>query len=230
LDDDQFICRISRSRDVHRGRRDRPWKAAMLLASFTFSALAIVGAVGWLVRTGSPLVAIAAVAFALALAALVIRRLVAMLPEQPHVARHPHAAWLVPAVAAAALLVPLAVPRVAHPPVRPGPTPAGTVRGFLGTVVDNDGVGACTYLTPHARTVSVGGSCQAFFGAAELPGVTSDAQLGKLAYATHGRTVTVLGRRFDLTLATPSERHEFLPPPTPWRIASSVRWLSGSSV
>jgi hypothetical protein len=228
-DDSRFIRPVSRSGDPHDVRRGECSAATMLLASFTFSALAVVGAVGWIGRSGSPLVAVAAVAFALALTALLIRGLLAMLPERPRAARHPHAAWLVPGVAAAALLVPLAVPSVAHPPVRPGPTPEGTVRGFLGTVVDNDGVSACRYLTPQAQIASVGGSCQAFFGAVQLPGITSDAQLGRLAYTTSGRTVTVLGRRFDLTLATQSERSGFLAPPTPWRIASSVRWLSGSS-
>ena len=90
----------------------------MLLASFTLSALAVVGAVGWLARTGSTAVAIGAVLLALALAGLVISRLLAMLPDRPAEARYPHAAWVVPGVAAAALLVPLAVPSVAHPPVR----------------------------------------------------------------------------------------------------------------
>jgi hypothetical protein len=196
----------------------------MLLASFTLSALAVVGAVGWLARTGSTVVAIGAVLLALALAGLVIYRLLAMLPDRPAPTRYPHAAWLVPGVAAAALLVPLAVPSIAHPPVRPGATPRGTIRGFLGAVVDNDGVSACRYLTGRARRESVGASCQAFFGAARRP-VTSDGRLDRLTFAVRGDTVTVAGHRFVLRRATPGERSEFLAPPTPWRISSSVRWL-----
>jgi hypothetical protein len=196
----------------------------MLLASFTLSALAVVGAVGWLARTGSTAVAIGAVLLALALAGLVIYRLLAMLPDRPAPTRYPHAAWLVPGVAAAALLVPLAVPSIAHPPVRPGATPRGTIRGFLGAVVDNDGVSACRYLTGRARRESVGASYQAFFGAARRP-VTSDGRLDRLTYAVRGDTVTVAGHRFVLRRATPGERSEFLAPPTPWRISSSVRWL-----
>jgi hypothetical protein len=200
----------------------------MLLASFTLSTLAIVGAVGWLARTDSPLVVVAAVAFTLVLVGALLRRLLAMMPERAAGARHPHAAWLVPGVAAAALLVPLAVPSVAHPPVRPGPTPRGTVRGFLGAVVDNDGVSACRYLTAKAQRESVGGSCQAFFGAAQRP-VATDGRLDRLAYTTRGDTVTVAGHRYVLRRATQAELSGFLAPHTPWRIDSSVRWLSGSS-
>jgi hypothetical protein len=201
----------------------------MLLGPFTLSALAIVGAVGWLGRTGSPLVAVAAVALAIALTTMLLGRLAGMLPDRPRPLRHPSVYWLVPGIAAAALLVPLGVTSLAHPSVLPGSSPRGTVRGFLGDVVDNDGVGACRYLTGRARAESVGGSCQAFFGAVSLRlgghAITSDAQLDRLSYVTHGRTVTVGGRRFVVTRATFGERESFLAPPTGWRIASSVRRL-----
>jgi hypothetical protein len=205
---------------------------SMLLVTFTLSALAVVGAVGWLGRTGSPLVAIAAVALAVTLTAMVLGRLAAMLPDHPRALRHPHAYWLAPGIAAAVLLVPLGLPSVTHPPVRPGSSPQGTVRGFLGDVVDNDGVGACRYLTGRARGESVGGSCQAFFGAVSLRlggrAITSDAQLDRLAYTTRGDLVRVGDRRFVVSRATFGERESFLAPPTAWRIASSVRWLSRS--
>jgi hypothetical protein len=204
----------------------------MLLVSFALSALAVVGAVGWLGRTDSPIVAVAAVLLALALTGMVLARLAAMLPDRPRALRHPRASWLVPGLAAVVLLVPLGVPSLAHPPVRPGSSPRGTVRGFLGDVVDNDGVSACRYLTGRARGESAGGSCQAFIGAVSLRlgghAITSAAQLDRLTYATRGHTVTVGGRRFVLTRATPAARAEFLPPPTPWRIASGVGRLSRS--
>ena len=196
----------------------------MLLLSFTLSALAVVGAVGWLGRTGSPLVLVAAIALALVLTGLVLGRLLAMLPQRPRVMRHPSAAWLIPGIAAVALLAPLGVPSVAHPPMRPGSSPAGTVRGYLGAVVDNDGITACRYLTTRARREYAGGSCQGYFGAKQLRfdgrAVTSDAQLGRLHYATRGNIVTVSGRRYVVARATQGERSEFLAPPTPWRIAS----------
>jgi hypothetical protein len=205
----------------------------MLLVSFTLSALAVVGAVGWLGRTGSPLLVVAAVALALALTAMVLGRLLAMLPDRPHAPAHPRAFWLVPGIAAAALLVPLGADSVAHPPVRPSGSPAGTVRGFLGAVVDNDGVSACRYLTGRARAEAADHACQGFFGAVNLRLggrlVTSDGQLDRLTYTARGHTVTVGGRRFVLARATPAARAEFMAPPTPWRIASNVRWLSRSS-
>jgi hypothetical protein len=204
----------------------------MLLVSFTLSALAVVGAVGWLGRTASPLVAIAAVALALVLTAIVLVRLAAMLPDRPRVLAHPRAYWLVPGIAAAALLVPLGVASVAHPMVRPSSSPAGTVRGFLGAVVDDDGITACRYLTGAARAQAADHDCQGSFGDATLllggHTMTTDAQLDRLTYVTHGRTVTVGGRRFVLTRATPAGRAEFMAPPTPWRIASNVRWLTRS--
>ena len=202
----------------------------MLLVSFTLSALAIVGAVGWLGWTDSPLVTIGAVVLAVALTALVLGRLAAMLPERPRALRQPLAFVVVPSLAAAALLVPLAVSSAASPRVLPSGSPAGTVRGFLGDVVDNDGVDACRYLTNDVRVRDAHYACQSFFGAAtlRLGGrlVTSDAQLDRLTFVTRGTTVTVGGRRFVVVPATATERTEFLAPPTPWRIASDVRWLA----
>jgi hypothetical protein len=202
----------------------------MLLLSFTLSALAVVGAVGWLGRTGSPLVLVAAVLLALALTGLVLGRLLAMLPERPRAMRHPSATWVAPGIVAVALLVPLGLPTIEHPPVRPGGSRIGTVRGFLGAVVDNDGVTACRYLTARARQEYADHSCQGSFGALQLRlggrAATSDAQLDRLHYAAHGRTVTVGGKRLGLQWATPGERSEFLAPPTPWRVASGVGHLA----
>jgi hypothetical protein len=202
----------------------------MLLASFTLSALAVVGAVGWLGRTDSPVITVAAVALSLALTAQLLARLVAMMPERPRVSRHPHAAWLVPGIAAVVLLVPLGARSVEHPPVRPGGTPIGTVRGFLGAIVDNDGVTACRYLTTTASAEYAKGECQGYFGDAHLQAggrlVTSAAQLDRLHYAAHGRVVTVSGRRFVIARATPAERAEFMAPPGPWRVAGGIAQLT----
>lgn len=202
----------------------------MLLASFTLSALAVVGAVAWLGQTDSPLVTVAAMALAVMLAAQVLGRLVAMMPQQPAARRHPNAAWIVPGIAALALLVPFGVRSVAQPPVRPSATPIGTIRGFLGAIVDNDGVTACRYLTARASAEYARGECQGYFGAARLRAggrlVTSDAQLDRLHYAVRGRTVTVAGHRFLLARATPAERGEFLAPPGPWRVAGGIGQLA----
>ncbi len=208
----------------------------MLLLSFTLSALAVVGAVGWLGRTGSPLVAAGAVLLAMALAGLVLGRLMGMLPQRARPPRHPWVAWLVPGAAAVALLVPLAVTSVARAPLRPGADPRGTVRGFLGAVVDRDGVGACRYLTAGARRSFErrGATCEDFFGESELRlgghGFTSDGSLAALTFASHGRVVTVSWHghvmRFALDPASARERTEFQPPPTPWRIASGVSRLA----
>jgi len=202
----------------------------MLLACFTLSALAVVGAVGWLGWAASLLVTIAAVLFAVALTAMVLGRLLAMLPERPRALRHPLAFVVIPGAAAAALLVPLAVATAASPRVLPSGTPAGTVRGFLGDVVDNDGVDACRYLTNDVRVRDAHHACQSFFGAAtlRLGGrlITSDGQLERQTFVAHGTTVVVDGRLFVVAQATATERTEFLAPPTPWRIASDVRWLA----
>jgi hypothetical protein len=209
--------------------------ALMLLLSFTLSALAVVGAVGWLARTGSPLGVVAAVGLALALTAMVLLRLAGMLPEPMRRARHPHAAWLVPGVLALALLGSLAVASVANAPVEPGTTPEGTVRGFLGYVVNDNGVGACRYLTTRARDAVqgrpiTGPGCAAVLNEAHLPGIASEAQVGRLHYDVRGRAVTVVGYgdrlRFVLQPADARERVEFQAPPTPWRIASNVSGLA----
>jgi hypothetical protein len=211
--------------------------AKMLLLSFTLSALAVVGAVGWLGRTDSPLVGVGAVVLALVLTALVLGRLMAMLPQRARRARHPWVAWLVPGVAAVALLVPLAVTSVARAPLRPGSSPEGTVRGFLGAVVDRDGVTACRYLTAGARRSfeRSGATCESFFGEAELRlgghGFITDGSLGALQWAvSRGHEVTVAWHghrmRFVLHPASATERAEFLAPATPWRIASSVSRLA----
>jgi hypothetical protein len=207
----------------------------MLLLSFTLSALAVVGAVGWAARTGSPVALVAALGLALGLTAMVLLRLAGMLPEHVRPSRHPHAAWVVPGVIAAALLGPLAVATVAQAPTRPGSTPAGTVRGFLGYVVNDNGVGACRYLTIRAQDAVqgrpiTGPGCAAVLDEAQLPGITSEAQVGRLHYHASGRTVTVVGPgerlHFVLALATRAELAEFQPPPTPWRIASNVSSLA----
>jgi hypothetical protein len=203
---------------------------AMLLAAFTLSALAVVGAVGWLGRTGSPVVAVAAVALAVALVLALLGRLLAMMPQHPRDRRFPHATWVVPGIAAVALLVPLGAGSVEHPPVRPGATAIGTVRGFLGAIVDNDGVTACRYLTTQASAEYARGECQGYFGAARLRAggrlVTSASQLDRLHYAAHGRVVTVSGDRFVLARATPAERTEFQAPPGPWRVAAGIGQLT----
>jgi hypothetical protein len=204
--------------------------STMLLAAFTLSALAVVGAVGWLGRTSSPAIVVAAVALSVALAAQLLVRLLAMMPEHPRTWRHPNAAWLVPGIAAVALLAPLGIRSVTEPPVRPGATPIGTVRGFLGAIVDNDGVTACRYLTTHASAEYAKGECQGYSGDAQLRAggrlVSNDAQLDQLRYAAHGRVVTVSGHRFVLARATPAERSEFLAPPGPWRVAGGIRQLT----
>jgi len=208
----------------------------MLLLSFTLSALAVVGAVGWLGRTGSPLVAVGAVLLAVALAALVLGRLMGMLPERARPPRHPWVAWLVPGAAAVALLVPLAVTSAARAPLRPGTSPQGTVRGFLGAVVDRDGVSACRYLTAGARRdfERSGATCEDFFGESELRlgghGFTSDGSLAALRFSEDGPVVTVAwhghAMRFAVRPASARELSEFQPPPTPWRIASNVSRLA----
>jgi hypothetical protein len=207
--------------------------AVMLLVSFTLSALAVVGAVGWLGRTGSPLVAVGAVLLAMALAALLLAQLMGMLPERPRPSRRAWVAWL--GVAAVALLVPLAVTSAARAPLRPGASPQGTVRGFLGAVVDRDGVSACRYLTAGARRSfeRSGATCEEFFGESELQlgghGFTSDGSLAGLTFASHGRVVTVSwhgnAMRFVVRPASARELAEFQAPPTPWRIASNVSRL-----
>jgi hypothetical protein len=207
----------------------------MLLVAFTLSALAVVGAVGWAARSGSDVVLVAAVALAIALAAMVLLRLAGMLPERIRPSRYPHAAWLVPGVLAVALLGPLAFTSVAAAPVRPGGSETGTVRGFLGNVVDQYGVGACRYLTTGAQDAVqgrpyTGSGCAAVLDEAQIAGIFTDAQIDRLHYTVHGRTVTVTGYgdrlAFVLAPADRREQTEFQAPPTPWRIASDVSWLA----
>jgi hypothetical protein len=186
-----------------------------MLPAFTLSALAIVGAVGWAARSGSPWVTAAAVGLALALTALVLSQLVVLLPDRAPRQRHPHAGWVIPGIVAAALLIPLALPSFTSPPVRPGATPVGTVRGFLGNVVDSNGVGACRYLTRDTL------ACERGFA---WPEFSTDAQIDKLHYTVSGSSsspvVTVDGMRFRLQPATQAQRTEFQAPPTPWRIVA----------
>ena len=207
----------------------------MLLLSFSLSALAVVGAVGWAARTGNPLAVAAAVVLALGLTAMVLLRLAGMLPDRARPPRFPRAAALVPGVIAATLLGSLAIASVAQAPVRPGGSQAGTVRGFLGYVVNDNGVGACRYLTARAQDAVqgrplTGSGCAAVLDEAQLPGISTDAQVGRLHYTVRGRTVTAAGygerMRFVLQPATRSERVEFQAPATPWRIASNVSYLA----
>jgi hypothetical protein len=207
----------------------------MLLLSFSLSALAVVGAVGWAARSGDPLVVAAAVVLALGLTAMVLLRLAGMLPDRVRAPRFPRATAIVPGVLAASLLGSLAIANVAEAPTRPGGTQAGTVRGFLGYVVNDNGVGACRYLTNRARDAVQGSpitnpGCAAVLDQAQLPGITTDAQVGRLRYTVRGRTVTVVGDgdrlHFVLQPATRSDRAEFEAPPTPWRIASNVSDLA----
>jgi hypothetical protein len=109
------------------------------------------------------------------------------------------------------------------------------VLGFLGAVVDRDGVSACRYLTAGARRSfeRSGATCEEFFGESELQlgghGFTSDGSLAGLTFASHGRVVTVSWHgytsRFVLRPASARELAEFQAPPTPWRIASNVSRL-----
>jgi hypothetical protein len=126
-----------------------------------------------------------------------------------------------------AALVPLIVAGAVHAAPRPQGSPAATVRSFLDVgVVDEDGVTACTYLTAGARVgIERGGAtCESFFGAAGLPGVTSDAKVDRLHYAVtklgSDRVVTVDGLRFVLRPANAVELQEAQAPAGDWRIAS----------
>lgn len=230
-----------------RARRERTRRRARggvpgLLLTATTSTLAIVGTVVWMARTNSAWVVAGGVALDAALLALLLAQQGSLLAEEPHPAWHPTASWVVPAVAAVALLMPFAVPDATQALVQPGATPQGTVRGFLGDVQNADGVDACRYLTPHARGLIAGPSprtptCELFFAA---PGVrfgsrlvSSQARLDRLGYAAKAegrdRLVTVSdgprSMRFLLQPATAAERNAFMAPATPWRIDSSVEPL-----
>jgi hypothetical protein len=123
--------------------------------------------------------------------------------------------------------------------------PAGTVRAFLVTAaVDHNGVVACRYLTPHAlrqlqRALPPDTSCEAAlsFQRLRLGGrlIDQESDVKGLAYRVEQRggrarvTVSVDGaaRSFELRTATATERDEFQPPPTQWRIDSGVEGLAG---
>jgi hypothetical protein len=129
-----------------------------------------------------------------------------------------------------------------QPSTRPGSSPQGTVRGFLGAVVDTDGEQACGFLSAGARRrleapARRGQTCESFFAGASIrvggAPLTSYGQLDRLHYAVTAsgadREVVVSARglrlAFDLRPATAVERHAFAPPATPWRIDSSVDGL-----
>jgi hypothetical protein len=121
-------------------------------------------------------------------------------------------------------------------------TPDGTVRDFLvSSVVDDDGVGACRYLTPRAmREISSveprDTPCEAALEFSTLTlgadRLDDEAEVKRLSYHQEQRgdraRVTVgaggADRTFTLRRATPQER-EGIEPPTPWRIDSGVAAL-----
>jgi hypothetical protein len=124
-------------------------------------------------------------------------------------------------------------------------TPQATVRDFLtSAVVNTDGVTACSYLTERAqlsfegREHKSGQTCQTFFGYARLTlgglSVQSNAQLNELSYrqvprgATWRITVSHRGQAISFVVrrADAADREEFMPPPTDWRIDSSVAALA----
>jgi hypothetical protein len=213
-----------------------------LLVPFTASALAVAGAAGWLGRSDSGWVTAGAVVLVLVLSTLLGWRLVRWLGPTGG-APLPRVASVVPAVAAVGLLVPLGVVQFTQPTELPSASPAGTVRGFLGAVVDDDGVAACPFLSDNSRLELEGGparlgpSCESFFAGVDLriggATLTSDGQLDRLHYTTTGtgerRQVVVSGHggqlRFRLRPATVVERKAFFAPSTPWRIDSSVNGL-----
>jgi hypothetical protein len=211
-----------------------------LLVSLTASTLAAVGAVAWLGRSDSAWVVVGALALLLALIALLGWQLAATVGARAP--RYPRAASLLPGVAAVALLLPLGLVDAARSSVRPGSSPQGTVRGFLGAVLDTNGVSACSYLSGRVRLEFEGAArtaatCESHFAGATLriggQVIDSDGQLDGLDYSVAGagasRRVTVssgAGRlRFLLRPATAVERNAFSAPPTPWRIDSSVNGL-----
>jgi hypothetical protein len=219
--------------------RGRPEGGLSLLVPFTTSALAIVGAVGWLARSDSGWVTVGSVLLVVVLVTLLGWRLARWLGPTGG-APLPAVVSAIPAVAAVALLVPLGVAHLSQPSELPTASPAGTVRGFLGAVIDEDGVGACPFLDETSRLELEGGpsrdgqSCESFFSGAVLrlggETVSSDGQLDRLHYATSGtggeRRVVVSGDGhrmiFRLRPATLVERKAFYAPSTPWRIDSSV--------
>lgn len=126
-----------------------------------------------------------------------------------------------------------------------GGSPAGTVRSFLiDTAIDQDGVGACSYLTVASRrrlqdAQTPHQSCEIALSHRQLRlgGRTlgDEAAVKALSYrvwqqGTRARvTVSADGGSlsFGLRRATATELAEFQPPPTGWRIDSGVDELEG---
>jgi hypothetical protein len=124
-------------------------------------------------------------------------------------------------------------------------SPVGTVRSFLiVTAIDHNGVVGCRYLTveeSHRLQVAQPAhpSCAIALTARRLTlgGRTLDdeAAVKRLTYRSRQSgdraTVTVSGNggsiTFGLRRATASERAEFQPPATDWRIDSGVDGLAG---
>jgi hypothetical protein len=114
-------------------------------------------------------------------------------------------------------------------------TPADTVRDFLiDAVAEDDGFGACRYLTGHemhaVRMLEPRGtSCEAALSTARLGSVDPESAIKHLAYHVEQRRdrarVTVAGHTFELRPATRRELTEFMAPPTPWRIDSGAAAL-----
>src|SRR4051812_1310056 len=113
----------------------RPSGAAPFLITLAASAAAVAAVVAWLERTDSPWLTVAAVVLLLALAGSAAYQIALLLgPDR----RRPvsRAVWLAPALLAVGLVVSLELPIVGDASVLPSGSPAGTVRGFLGAVVD----------------------------------------------------------------------------------------------
>jgi hypothetical protein len=124
-------------------------------------------------------------------------------------------------------------------------TPAHTVRDFLvKAVAEDDGVGACRFLTDRAvREVAAveprDTPCQAALAFARLTLGSRDVRLEStikgLSYAVAQRGATARvtvgyhggGRTFVLRMATHQELLELGAPPTPWRIDAGVAPLLG---
>jgi len=163
-------------------------------------------------------------------------------PDPPARHRLRVAVWLLTGAFALAV----AAPAFAHHAVNVNrqASPQAAVRDFLSAAaVDNDGVTACRYLTPRARNSfeqrqPYQHSCEQFFSESGLTlgglDVQSDHDLNQLTYRVvplgTAREVIVShdgqSISFVLRAATPPQLGEFWPPPTPWRIDSSVAMLA----
>jgi hypothetical protein len=124
-------------------------------------------------------------------------------------------------------------------------SPAGTVRSFLiATAIDHNGVAGCRYLTVEAQrrvedAQSPHPSCEIALSHRELGlggrTLLNEAAVKALSYRTQQQgtrarvTVSTDGASltFGLRRATATERAEFQPPPTAWRIDSGVEALAG---